>query len=51
MNPSVSVRSDRLYNHDLAPVTNQTERTWGTFSLTSVWFASMHNMGQYTMAA
>lgn len=43
-------RSDRLYNDDLAP-TGRADRTWGAFSLTSVWFASMHNIGQYTMAA
>jgi NCS1 family nucleobase:cation symporter-1 len=40
--------SPRLYNADLAPTT---ERRWGAFSMTSVWFACMHNMGQYTMAA
>jgi nucleobase:cation symporter-1, NCS1 family len=42
--------SDRLYNEDLAPST-PAGRTWGIFSLTSVWFADMHNIGQYTMAA
>jgi NCS1 family nucleobase:cation symporter-1 len=40
--------SPRLYNEDLAP---STDRRWGAFSITSVWFACMHNMGQYTMAA
>jgi nucleobase:cation symporter-1, NCS1 family len=40
--------SPRLYNEDLAPTT---DRRWGAFSITSVWFACMHNMGQYTMAA
>jgi nucleobase:cation symporter-1, NCS1 family len=39
-------RSQRLYNEDLAP---STERKWGTYSITSVWFACLHNMGQYTM--
>ena len=42
--------SGRLYNEDLAPV-SRANRNWGAFSLTSVWFASMHNIGQYTMAA
>jgi NCS1 family nucleobase:cation symporter-1 len=51
MTSAMPVRSDRLYNSDLAPTTGQVERTWGTFSLTSVWFAAIHNMGQYTMAA
>lgn len=51
MNSAVPVHSDRLYNKDLAPAASQAERKWGTFSLTSVWFASIHNMGQYTMAA
>jgi NCS1 family nucleobase:cation symporter-1 len=40
--------SSRLYNDDLAP---STDRRWGAFSITSVWFACMHNMGQYAMAA
>lgn len=51
MSSAAPVHSDRLYNEDLAPATAQTERKWGTFSLTSVWFAAIHNMGQYTMAA
>lgn len=38
--------SDRLINDDLAP---STERKWGAFSITSVWFACIHNMGIYTM--
>lgn len=51
MSRAVSTRSERLYNDDLAPVTADVDRQWGAFSLTSVWFACLHNMGQYTMAA
>lgn len=40
--------STRLYNADLAP---STERKWGVYSITSVWFAALHNIGQYTFAA
>lgn len=46
--PTIDRPSPRLYNEDLAPAT---ERRWGAFSVTSVWFACMHNMGQYTLAA
>lgn len=38
--------SARLYNSDLAP---STERNWGAYSITSVWFATLHNIGQYTL--
>lgn len=38
----------RLYNDDIAP---STTRSWGVFSLTSVWFAVLHNIGTYTAAA
>lgn len=51
MNSAVPVHSDRLYNEDLAPTTAQAQRKWGAFSLTNVWFAAVHNMAEYTMAA
>jgi NCS1 family nucleobase:cation symporter-1 len=38
----------RLYNDDIAP---SHTRSWGIFSLTSVWFAVLHNIGTYTAAA
>lgn len=40
--------SDRLYNEDIAP---SVTRNWGIFSLTSVWFTILHNIGVYTAAA
>ncbi|MEU8310505.1 NCS1 family nucleobase:cation symporter-1 [Actinomadura sp. NPDC048955] len=40
--------SPRLYNSDLAPAA---ERRWGAYSITSIWFACLHNMGVYTAAA
>ncbi|MFC9432421.1 NCS1 family nucleobase:cation symporter-1 [Nocardia sp. NPDC057030] len=41
-------RSHRLWNEDLRP---STLRPWGTYSITSIWFACMHNLGVYTAAA
>jgi NCS1 family nucleobase:cation symporter-1 len=40
--------SPRLLNEDLAP---STTRTWGAYSITAVWFAVVHNIGNYTLAA
>jgi NCS1 family nucleobase:cation symporter-1 len=40
--------SDRLYNEDLAPVT---ERTWTGYSLFAMWMADVHSIGGYTFAA
>ena len=40
--------SPRLLNDDLAP---STKRTWGAYSITSVWFGVVHNIGNYTLAA
>ncbi|MFM0175584.1 NCS1 family nucleobase:cation symporter-1 [Paraburkholderia sediminicola] len=40
--------TSRLFNDDIAP---STERRWGVFSLTSVWFSLLHNIGVYTAAA
>jgi nucleobase:cation symporter-1, NCS1 family len=40
--------SPRLLNDDLAP---STSRTWGAYSITSVWFGVVHNIGNYTLAA
>jgi NCS1 family nucleobase:cation symporter-1 len=40
--------SDRLYNDDLAPVT---ERTWTAYSLFAMWMADVHSIGGYTFAA
>ncbi|GAA1566294.1 NCS1 family nucleobase:cation symporter-1 [Dactylosporangium maewongense] len=40
--------SIRLYNSDLAPAA---DRRWGTYSIASIWFACLHNMGVYTAAA
>jgi NCS1 family nucleobase:cation symporter-1 len=41
-------KKTRLYNDDIAP---SKTRPWGIFSLTSVWFAVLHNIGTYTAAA
>ncbi len=40
--------SERLYNEDLAPVT---ERTWTGYSLFAMWMADVHSIGGYTFAA
>jgi NCS1 family nucleobase:cation symporter-1 len=40
--------SERLYNEDLAPVT---ERTWTAYSLFAMWMADVHSIGGYTFAA
>src|SRR5215208_4390381 len=40
--------SDRLYNEDLAPVT---ERTWTGYSLFAMWMADVHSIGGYTFAS
>lgn len=42
--------SSRLYNEDLAP-TPPEERTWGTYSLFSMWMSDVHSIGGYTFAA
>src|ERR671921_2077097 len=40
--------SERLYNEDLAPVT---ERNWTWYSLFAMWMADVHSIGGYTFAA
>jgi len=40
----------QLYNQDLAP-TQPEGRTWGTFSLFSMWMSDVHSVGGYTFAA
>jgi NCS1 family nucleobase:cation symporter-1 len=40
--------SERLYNEDLAPVT---ERTWTGYSLFAMCMADVHSIGGYTCAA
>ena len=40
----------RLYNHDLAPVA-PAGRSWGSFSLFSMWMSDVHSVGGYTFAA
>ncbi|NWD73546.1 NCS1 family nucleobase:cation symporter-1 [Pseudomonas gingeri] len=40
----------QLYNQDLAPTSPQ-GRTWGTFSLFSMWMSDVHSVGGYTFAA
>ncbi|KQU85636.1 hypothetical protein ASD00_32105 [Ensifer sp. Root31] len=41
-------RHGSLYNDDIAP---SETRNWGVFSLMSVWFTILHNIGVYTAAA
>lgn len=43
-----SGKSERLYNKDLAPVT---ERSWSGYSLFAMWMADVHSIGGYTFAA
>ena len=40
----------RLYNEDLAP-TAPAGRTWGVFSVFSMWMSDVHSVGGYTFAA
>ena len=40
----------QLYNHDLAPAAPE-GRTWGVFSLFSMWMSDVHSVGGYTFAA
>lgn len=40
--------SERLYNHDLAPVK---ERNWSFYSLFCMWMADVHSIGGYIFAA
>ena len=46
--PLLQGASPRLYNEDLAPIT---ERTWAAYSLFAMWMADVHSIGGYTFAA
>jgi NCS1 family nucleobase:cation symporter-1 len=42
--------SERLYNHDLAPVPRN-KRTWTGYSIFAMWMSDVHSVGGYTFAA
>ncbi|MEW5810689.1 MAG: NCS1 family nucleobase:cation symporter-1 [Actinomycetota bacterium] len=49
--PAVTEHQDpRLSNEDLTP-TPEAKKTWGTYSLFSLWMSVAHNVGSYTFAA
>ena len=41
--------SPALYNHDLAP-TSKEGRTWGSYSLFTLWANDVHSLGNYAFA-
>lgn len=45
---TITEKSDRLYNEDLAPAR---ERHWNVYSLLSMWMSDVHSIGTYTFAA
>ncbi|GGL59527.1 NCS1 family nucleobase:cation symporter-1 [Sporolactobacillus putidus] len=45
---TITEKSDRLYNEDLAPAK---ERHWNAYSLLSMWMSDVHSIGTYTFAA
>ena len=46
----ISDASERLYNHDLAPVP-RAKRTWTGYSIFAMWMSDVHSVGGYTFAA
>lgn len=45
--PDSAAYSDRLYNHDLAPLRPQ---TWGAYNIFAFWMSDVHSVGGYVFA-
>lgn len=45
--PDSASYSDRLYNHDLAPLRPQ---TWGAYNIFAFWMSDVHSVGGYVFA-